>query len=280
MANPRAASHSDAEASEVNEEIVSTMAAALKQLWKFAIRLHIDTENVMGKTSIATPMLNEEIIRLRFERGRLDEMEGEGDLPVLAQYLATMLELAAVTGDQLKECSQYADRSVFPNSVVTEYVTSFRFTEVDDAFRKSAIEGEYDGLKRACGDSLFEKIFAKKEQQGWMPGDMSRISRQRFEGGYRLLSRLAYDIDSTGYVLGFLVDPENPARLYEVMNETPPKSWGFTKGDIVQEINGISVDSFESMKKILLAQKEKQVTVTVLRDRKPKQLRVDARKWM
>jgi S1-C subfamily serine protease len=261
--------------------VVADVAASLNTLWRLAVRLHIDTEEVMriGAKPIS-PQLLEELVRARVDISQLQRYRGESGWDYFAASIAGTLSLTTSAADRLIECSNDRNSSeeVFTSRVRT-FVATYRLTDLDAPTKSYLALSDTGEVRAVIGELLTTKLLASKTQKGWMPGEMDRTSRKRFDGGYLLLSRLALDVDSTGYVFGFLIDPENQARLIEVHGGTPPKSWGFQKDDVLQDIDGKAVTSFEQMKRELIAKPTWKAEVKVLRKGKTAVVKVDAQKY-
>ncbi len=262
-------------------QVVTDVAAGLNTLWRLAVRMHIDTEEVMRINARPTsPQLLEELIKAKVGTSQLQRYRGESGWDYFAASIAGTLSVATSAADRLIECSDDRDSSeqIFTSSVRT-YVATYRLADLDEPLKPYLADPANAEIRSIIGELLTTKLLASKTQKGWIPGEMERTSRKRFDGGYLLLSRLALDVDSTGYVFGFLVDPENQARLIEVQGDTPPKSWGFQKDDVVQEIDGKTVTTFEQMKRELIAKPKWKAEVKILRKGKTAVLKIDAQKY-
>ena len=263
---------------------IQTLAEVMTSLWKFAVRMDIDTEKVMmGSNARLSVQFEEDLIRLRAVSGGLRTIDDRDWVGIFAPQVEEIIDLAMAAANQLLECSGI-NLNVFSedrfDAANRKFVTVFRLTEFDETFIKAFQSEAGLDLRKALGPALSLRITAGRSQKGWKPGELDRVSRQRFEGGYRLLARLAYDIDSTGYVFGFVADVENPAKILDIRDHTPPWDWGFKKDDVVTAVEGTAVSSIEQMKTLILATDKKAATVTVDRNGKSAKVKVNLKKWL
>lgn len=236
------------------------LAETLRELHRYSLPLHWTTEELMANhIGYVDSLFIEASIRLGGRGDALKEVTVEGKLDDVREVVARLIGWTALAGERLRQMS-----IVDTFECAAAYVAAFRLVEVEQATELFGGE-ELEPLRKAIGDRLLKKLTAPKDQKGWRPGEMGRESRKRFVGGYSLLSRLAYDVDSTGYVFGFLVDADDPAKLFDVQGRTPPNEWGFRKGDVVVSVAGKSVGSFEEMKAELIKIGKKTSEVIVRR---------------
>jgi S1-C subfamily serine protease len=267
----------------INKNHVS-FSDAMKNLWMMAVLMQVDTEELMrGKFHKLSPLFNEAQIRLKVSSDVLDSALSSNNSTDWETfhigYFNQIIAMSILTAEQLNTCSKSRkSRELYDE--VSKFVTSFRMTEVDSEQVSDLRTSSGTNVVRLLGPLLTTKILASQQQKGWMPEEIERVSRKRFEGGYKLLSRLAFDVDSTGYVFGFLVDPTNSARIFEVQGGTPPMSWGFKKGDIVLSVNGTKVSTVEMMKQVILSSRTKEGWVVVDRKGRPATLKVSFRRWV
>jgi len=251
--------------------LIAYIAQSLKDLHHFALRLHCVTEEIMaGHADYPGALFVEESLRIAVRADTLKASEADGKIDDIRRIVSGLADLTALTAERLRLYSAHRNS---PN-YLTEFIANYRIVEVEEG--RSAFEGpEVEALRKEIGDRLLTKLMAARDQKGWRPGETDRESRKRFVGGYTLLSRLAYDVDSTGYVFGFLVDANNPALLYDVQGRTPPREWGFRKGDLIVSVQGKPVSSFEEMKAELIRIGKKTSEVVVKRGDREAKLKVN-----
>lgn len=258
--------------------------AAMKRLWMLAVLMQVDTEELMrGKFHKLSPLFQEAQIQLKVSSEVLESAlstSNANDWEAFhIGYFNQVIAMSLLTAEGLNSCSK-SRKSKELYDEVSKFVTAFRLTEVDSEQVADLRSESGTNIVRLMGPLLTTKILANQMQKGWMPEEIQRVSRKRFEGGFRLLARLAFDVDSTGYVFGFLVDPNHAGRIFEVQGGMPPMSWGFKKGDVVTSVNGTKVSTIEAMKQVILASASKEGWVTVERKGKTARLKVSFRRWV
>ncbi len=263
--------------------LLTCFSNAMNRLWQMAVQMQVETEDLMrSKFEKLSPLFSEADINLKVASDVLDSAlstnESRSSLDSRVEYFNDIIKMAILTAEQLAKCSEARKQKGFEGDL-KKFVTAFRITEVSNDQLLNLKNGSESNLVRSLGPLLATKIMANPMQTGWRPGEMNRTSRMRFEGGFKLIARLAFDIDSTGYVFGFLVDPNRPNRIFETQGGTPPHGWGFRKGDIVQEVNGNKVPSIEMMKQVILNSERKEGWVIVNRDRRLVKLKLSFRQW-
>ena len=261
----------------------SAFSDAMKRLWMMALLMQVDTESLLqSKVHKLDPLFTEAQIRLKVSSDVLDSALSTSDNNTWEAFhigfFNQIIVMSLLAAEELNKCAQSVQAKQF-NDEVSRFVTAFRMSEVssdqvDDLGQEASVN-----VVRLMGPLLTTKVLANPIQKGWTPDDSKEVARKRFDGGYRLLSRLAFDVDSTGYVFGFLVDPTSPGRIFEVQGGTPPAKWGFRKGDFVRSVDGTKVISVEMMKQVILATKSKEGHVVVERKGKPVTLKVTFRGW-
>ena len=261
-----------------------SFAEAMNRLWSFATLMQVETEEVTrGKFRKLSPLFSEAEINLKVSSDILDSVLSSNTSNSWDDYhigyFSEVIKMATLCGEKLDSCSQNR-KSKNLESEVSKFVLAFRLTEVNPNQIVDLKSETGTNVVRLLGSLLTAKIIANPIQRGWFPGEPDRLSRKRFEGGFKLLARLAFDVDSTGYVFGFLADPTQSNRIYEVQGGTPPHSWGFQKGDIIQSVNGSKVSNLESMKQVILSTKNREGIVTVDRKGKLIKLKVNVKKWV
>ena len=261
-------------------------ASAMKNLWRMAVLMQVDTEELMrGKFHKLSPLFNEAQIQLRVSSDVLESALSTNASSINSWedfhigYFNQIIGMSLITAEGLNSCSK-SRKSKELYDEVSKFVIAYRFTEMNPEQVTDLRSESGTNIVRLLGPLMTTKILASEMQKGWMPEETQRVSRKRCEGGFKLLARLAFDVDSTGYVFGFLVDPGAPGRIFEVQGGTPPMSWGFKKGDIVTSVDGTKVSTVETMKKVILASKNKEGWVIVDRKGKPARLKVSLRKWV
>lgn len=263
------------EDSSGDKELAEFVGGAFKQLHSYALRLHYDCELLTAyEGRLPSGAFQEELIKIKVKFNAVKDVFIDGPRGVICKQLSIVLGFAALAGDEFNSSADVRDFSSAYTTAMNRFVASFRLAELEDEFRVALGKSECTQIKAAIPTNTLTKLLAPKEQKGWKPGDFGRRGRMRFEGGFPLLGRLAYDIDSTGYVFGFLVDSNNPAMIYEVQGRTPPAEAGFRKGDIVKEVEGQSVSSIEEMKQKMI-ENPKLRKITILRNDKPVTLSFD-----
>lgn len=256
------------------------IADALMLLWLFANRLHYDAELVMGgDPSWLSGLLLEIIIKLKAKGKTLEELTLFGKQNSVRNALAGSIGLAVLSGEAILEYAELSVRNIRTGSTINQFVATYRLVDGLESIEKDLLSEECSNIRSLIPPRLIEKLFASKKQKGWTPGEMERLSRKRFAGGYPLMSRLAYDIDATGYVFGFLIERDNPARLFWVQKSTPPWHWGFKYGDVIKSVEGISVTSFEDAKMELIRRRGRS-EVVVMRDEREHRLIVNVSKFV
>lgn len=258
-----------------DESLVETTEALLS-LSKFAARLQLEAEDILKhEPRKLTPQFAERYIDLQSRYKSLNSRKTRDKLDPLQAQVLPVLEKAVMSGKYLQECSRHLHNARLLGAADANFVGTYRLAELSDSFMRDFQTDAGKELRDAIGPLLTTKILASPIQKGWVPTQMNRISRQRFEGGFKLLARLAFDVDATGYVFGFSVDPENEAKIFDIQGGLPPKDWGFRKDDIVTAVDGTAVKSIEEMKVALLANPTKESQVTVDRKGKSVTLKVN-----
>lgn len=207
---------------------------------------------------------------VRFIGNQPDEADPTGVASEFGMVMIRALEAGAVA-KRLVTVGQ-GTREEF-DVVLGELSGRYRLCEISPKLREDLLRPENAALKEAIPPRVLFRMLASPQQKGW------RDSSREHRDGLPLLARLAFDVDRTGYVFGFVVSPSDPAKLETADSDYPPRGWGFAKGDIVKSVDGEPVDSIEAMKEKLIAL-AKPAKVVVLRKDKEVTLKVDIRRYL
>jgi|GEM_PF-2562106 len=254
---------------------------ALKDSQRFAIAFHLNTEELTRihyrslettfiENAYALATKGQDIYR-EPTAGQLEKARGD-----ILFFLSDMMKAVS----QLRDCASYrpligdSDPALIHyHELCKTFVALYRTVSID-SLKEIIDEPSLEGIKKGLSPALLTKLFGKPDQKGWLPKN-EVIARGRFQGGWTTLSRLVFDVDSTGYVFGFIADPDDPAKLYEVPGATPPSDWGFQKNDVVVRVADKPVSSIEEMKIELIRIGKKTTDVFVKRGTKEVKIRVN-----
>lgn len=264
-------------ASKTSATSLASLTDALTRLHRFAVPLHVETEELVRKNfqRLDSTFL-EESLQLGMATGKYVNQPFDEQSRESAQQFFTLLKHAILTSEALEVSSMLRNGGVEGSPLdiaIQKYVVLYRTCEVPAGMKEALDRPENAAFRASIPPRLYTKMFAPPIQKGWKPGELHRESRKRFKDGFTLLSRLALDVDSTGYVFGFLVYPTDPARIYDALGGMPPTQWGFRKDDLVLSVNDEPVASVEELKakliafgkpsKVVVRRKDKEVSLKV-----------------
>jgi S1-C subfamily serine protease len=266
---------------ETARKLPALIAETLAVIRQAAPRLHIDIESISSpKPTPISALLLESKIRLLSLSAELNQNRKQDPLAAGAEEVQALADLTVIIIDTLQRSTLVATDVNRRREDMARVVATYRLADRLAPLEEALAGPDGAALRAAVPQSTWTKLLASKVQKGWRPGGLERPSRSRFEGGFVLLSRFALDVDATGHVFGFIVDPEDEARLIAVEVDTPPQKWGFRGGDIVRKVDGEPVKSIEAMKAKLIQKGKAGCKVIVDRGGKEVTLKFNVTQYM
>lgn len=254
---------------KIPEKTTPLMDALIKgfhDLKQFSVSLQTSTELVAGDTGQhPSSSFLTTISDLNYDVDLIQRLKGTPNEVFLAEQFMLLVKNCFRCAEILRKYENARRNKELGIEIANAFLVAYSSVRLEPGIIEKSAPGILDSLKTTLGPEIALKLLASQQQKGWIPEQHDQIVRKRFSSGFALLSRLAYDIDETGYVLGIMNSDSNPKMLQFVQRDTAAYALGFRDADIVDSVDGQKCATIAEMKARLLSDWNQEHTVQLTR---------------